>query len=201
MVLFGLLFGTFMVFALKRAYGRLAPRVAASTLRFLFTRVPMLIGWALGAGLALAALLPAAMAKGVDAVGVVTLVFVSLMSGAGLPVLVVLPAFFVLRLTKPAPALALKKGEKVVSVIAAGHMMRGELRTGKLHVTDRRLVFVPSRFSVQLEPWAMRIEALRGVVTEGERLVVVQSKSGEDTWLVMTPTGRDLVPRLRALGV
>ena len=50
-----------------------------------------------------------------------------------------------------------------------------EARGGSLLITERRLGFLPHRFNVQLAPWSLPLEQLRGVRTEGSRLLVLDT--------------------------
>jgi hypothetical protein len=181
-----------------RSSGRLAPKVAIAPLVFLATRKPVIIAWAIGTIGMLALVITSAQANGKDPYdNLPLLVGLSLFCGGGVAPLTVGPVFLFLRARTPAPVLELEPGERLVEALSAGHFLGGESRGGKLHVTDRRLVFVPGRFNVQLDPWSVRLEDVTGVRTEGTRMVLVATKDGAEAWLVaMSP--RDVAAKIEA---
>jgi hypothetical protein len=99
---------------------------------------------------------------------------VSLMCGAGIAVLTVLPAFMVKRwLFTPPTQPQLEAGETIHFSVAASHFLHGEGRGGKLHLTDRGLVFCPHRFNVQLDPWTQPWDKILGASIHNSLVVSV----------------------------
>jgi hypothetical protein len=99
-----------------------------------------------------------------SAANVVTLLLIAPMTGFGFAVLTALPTFFVVRAfaTKP-PPLVLRDGEALIEEVVANHFLNHEGRGGKLFITDRRVVFTPHRFNVQLAPVEQRLADVRDV--------------------------------------
>ncbi len=190
---------SFLAAWLRRAAGRLAPKLTIAPLVFLVTRGPVL-GVALAGTLGWAALLlPGAMARGNDDVGTMaTLTAISLLCGFGVAALVVGPVFMVMRAFAPKPELALASGETVVHEEAANHWLGGESRGGRLLITNRRLGFRPHRFNVQLQTWSTPLETIDEVTCEGQRLVGVHVEgTSEPVWFV-SMSAEQLAQRLRA---
>lgn len=186
---------------MRRAAGRLAPRVAFAPLAFLVTRVPVLVVWALGAVGWLVVLVPQALAKGHDSAGnLVSLFLIALLSGGGVAVMVVGPVFMVLRAFAPPPVFALERDEELVFEAPAAHFLDGEARGGKLVVTSQRIGFRPHRFNVQLAVWSMKKADVAEVTLEGTQLLVVRSRAGgPDAWLTVTGRGEALARQVRTL--
>jgi hypothetical protein len=93
-----------------------------------------------------------------------TLALIAPLVGFGFAVLTGLPGFFVVRAFGPKPApFAPGEGETLVEEVRANHFLRHEGRGGKLFVTDRRVVFVPHRFNVQLAGAEQRLADVREV--------------------------------------
>jgi hypothetical protein len=122
------------------------------------------LGWA--------ALLIALTIRNGKSVDVGLVAFVSIVSGAGTALLVMLPGFFLYRsfFTKP-PTAELEPGEQVLSTLRANHFLDGEGRGGQLLVTERRLRFVPHRYNVQLALWSVPWEEVRGFTTPDSAVV------------------------------
>src|SRR5262249_40925869 len=83
--------------------------------------------------------------------------------GLGIAVLTGLPGFMVLRALRPKNRFEPERGESIKSDVAANHFLRNEGRGGRLFVTDRRLVFVPHRFNVQLDRVEQRLADVRAI--------------------------------------
>jgi len=177
----------FVMWTMRQAAGRLAPKVGIAGILFLISRPAVLVVWALGAAGLLALLLPGAVAKGHDSVGdFVLLSGISLMCGFGLSALVVGPVFMAMRAFVPKPVFELEPGEKVWREMMGSHYLRGEGRGGHVLLTNRRLAFRPHRFNVQLDVWSMPLAEIEQVVPEGTRfLVVTTAGAKEPEWLVV----------------
>lgn len=188
-----LFLGAFLtiIWSMRRAAGRLAPRVAIAPIVFLLTRRAVLIGWVLGAIGMFALLVTSAEANGKDAMAKPFLLMgISVFCGLGVAALVVGPLFALTRLFTPRPVFELEPGESVLEQRPANHFLGGEARGGKLLVTTRRLGFAPHRFNVQSSPWSVRLEDVRALDVEGERFLVVGTNSDSTPqWLVSSKPG------------
>lgn len=198
--LFVLLLGV-LLWSIRRASGRLAPRVAIAPLVFLVTRTPVLVAWLLGTIGWLVVLVPGALARGRDSVGdFAFMAGLSAFCGLGGAALVVGPVWAVVRVFSRPPLLPLEPGEEVLRTLPANHFVGGEARGGKLLVTTRRLGFQPHRFNVQLGTWSVRLEDVRGLACEGTRFLLVDTGSpGRQEWIV-APRPDVLAGVVRALG-
>lgn len=181
---------------LHRSAGRLTPRVALAPLLFLVTRAPVLLAWAAGAIGMFVMIVLSAQANGKDPFDNFPLLAgLSVFCGLGVAPLTVGPVFMLVRALGPAPVVELEPSERVLEEIPANHFLGGEARGGKLLVTDRRLVFRPHRFNVQLDTWAVPRSEVTGTRAEGLRMLIVTTRDGAEHWLVaMAP--RDLAARL-----
>ncbi len=95
---------------------------------------------------------------------VVTLVAISPVMGFGFAVLVGLPAFMIQRAFKAKPApFAPADDETILAKERANHFLGDEGRGGELLLTDRRIVFVPHRFNVQLAAVEQALGRVRSV--------------------------------------
>lgn len=175
-----------IVWSLRRASGRLAPRAAFAPIAFLATRWPVLIGTCVGALAWLWILIPPMIAKGRDTPqNYAMMLGISVLCGAGAALMVVGPIFFLSRLFVRVPDAPLETGEAVVRELAANHFLGGEARGGKLLVTTRRLLFRPHRFNVQLAPWSTPLGSIVRVEPEGQRMLLVHVDGArEPAWLV-----------------
>lgn len=175
-----------LLWAMRQAAGRLAPKVAIAPLLFLVTRTPVLIAWLLGTAVWLVIILPQAIARGNASVGDLAMLSgICALCGLGFAALAVGPVFMIVRLFAKPPTLTLDPGEEALRSIAANHWKGGEARGGKLHITTRGLRFVPHRFNVQLDGWQARYEDIRGCAVEGSRFLLVDAGGPKPEWLVV----------------
>ena len=179
-------FAAALAFTLRAAGGKLAPRMAIAPLVFLLTRVPLLACSVVGIVGTYEMLTRAAAANG-KSPELLPLLGVSVICGLGFAALVVGPVFFAMRLFAAKPVFVLDDGETILERFAANHMLGREARGGSLLITERRLGFLPHRFNVQLAQWSLPLEQLRGVRTEGSRLLVLDTDQGEALLVVMHP--------------
>jgi hypothetical protein len=179
-----------LMWAMRSAAGRLAPRVAVGTIFFLLSRKPVLAAWAVGA---VGMLVP--LAGGAVAHGRTTLADYAFMSGLsafcglGFAALAVGPAWMAIRAFARAPVLDLQAGEMPLRELAANHFLGGEGRGGKVVVTTRRLAFRPHRFNVQVTTWSARLEDLGEMRPEGNRFLVlhVAGQTAPEWFVVWRP--------------
>lgn len=179
-----------LLWAMRSAAGRLAPKVAVGTIFFLVSRKPVLAAWAVGAVGMLALILPGAAAHGHTTLSdYAVLSAICGLCGLGFAALAVGPVWMALRAFARPPVLELEPGELVLSERAANHFLGGEGRGGKVLVTTRRLAFRPHRFNVQVGTWSARLEDLRDLRTEGTRflLVGVAGKTAPEWFVVWRP--------------
>jgi hypothetical protein len=176
-----------LLYGLRRAAGRLAPRVAIAPLVFLVTRRPVMLIWLAGTASWLALLVPAAIARGNDSLSdVAVMTGISLICGLGMAALIVGPIFMVMRAFTEPPEVPMEPGEILVRELAANHFVAGEARGGKLLITNRRLAFRPHRFNVQLSTWTARLPDIRQMKVEGDRFLVVDATEGRPAeWIVV----------------
>lgn len=92
---------------------------------------------------------------------VVTLVAVAPLCGFGFAMLTALPAFMIFRAFGERHEFTANPGESVILVERANHFLRDEGRGGTLTLTDRRIVFVPHRFNVQLSSIEQPLDRVR----------------------------------------
>ena len=170
--------GVFALVALRAALGRYAAKLTLGSIGFLVRRWPVLLGWSVGS-LGLGALiLPGMLAKGdVNPTALAVLVAVVIVGGLGFAALSVGPIFLITRMRLPKPELTLLADETTEQRVKANHFFNGEGRGGELHVTSRRLVFVPHKYNAQLDPWSREHAELTGVDTEGTRVLVIWVRS------------------------
>ena len=181
-----------LLWAMRSAAGRLAPKVAVGTIFFLVSRKPVLAAWAVGAVGMLALILPGAAARGHTTLSDYAMITgLSAFCGLGYAALAVGPVWMAIRAFARPPVLELEPGELVLRELAANHFLGGEGRGGKLLVTTRRLAFRPHRFNVQVGTWSARLEDLRDMRTEGTRFLLVQvaGKTAPE-WFVASQPGR-----------
>ena len=179
-----------LLWAMRSAAGKLAPKVAIGTILFLVSRKAVLAGWAVGSLGMLALLIPGATARGHTALSdVAFMTGLSAFCGLGFAALAVGPIWMVVRAFAQPPVLALEPGETILRELAANHFLGGEGRGGKVVVTTRRLAFRPHRFNVQVTTWSAGLEDLRGMRSEGSRflLVEVQGASKPEWFVVWSP--------------
>ena len=174
-----------LLWFMRRAAGRLAPRAALAPLAFLITRWPVLIAWAVGAtGMGLL-MIPEAIAHGHgDLSTLLMLGGIGAFSGLGAAVPLVGIPFFVARSFTPAPKLELEPGEQLLREQVANHFLGGEARGGKVLITNRRLAFRPHRFNVQLATFSVPLDKIRSLTTEGSRFLVVTTDAPKPEWIV-----------------
>jgi hypothetical protein len=124
---------------------------------------------------------------------------IGLLCGAGTAALTVLPGFMIYRYfyTQP-PEFRAEAGEQPRMELPANHFLDGEARGGRLHVTDRRLVFVPHRYNVQLDGWSVPWSAVVGFSTAPPTFLFVQLAGGKRATLVV-PEPDEVVRQLLAL--
>lgn len=184
-ILFVLLLGV-LLWSMRRAAGRLAPKVAIAPLVFLITRTPVLVAWLAGTIGWLVVLVPPALARGRTSVGdFFFMAGLSAFCGLGGAALAVGPVWMIVRAFAKPPALPLEPGEVLLRSMPANHFLGGEARGGKLLVTTRRLGFQPHRFNVQMATWSTRLEDLRGLAREGLRFLLVDTGApGQHEWIV-----------------
>jgi hypothetical protein len=160
----------FLVWTQWRMAGKMLPKAAVAVLSFYATRWPLLLGWV-------------ACAAGMWLLGRSALQ--SLTGGLMFGTVAAAVPFYLLRAFATPPALELEPGEVVIRELAGNHYLRGERRAGKLLLTNRRIGFRPSRFSVQLSPWSMRLDDIRSVRLEGMSFLVVDGDAPRPPeWLV-----------------
>jgi hypothetical protein len=171
---------------LRRAAGRRGLGLGLASIVFLVTRWPVLIIWGIGS-LFWILLLGASMTKtGHTSIGdEFTVLWISLLCGAGLAVLTVGPVFLIARMMKRAPEIPLEPGEVPLFEELANHFLNGEGRGGNLLVTSRRIAFRPHRFNVQLATWSLPLAEIARVEPDGERLVLVHARGRTEPELVI----------------
>ncbi len=175
---------------IHRSAGRLTPRVVLAPLLFLVTRLPVLVAWAAGAIGMFWLIVSSAQSNGKDPFAdLPLLVGLSVFCGLGVAPLTVGPVFFAVRAFGRAPAVELEPGERVLEELSANHFLGGEARGGKLLLTDRRIVFRPHRFNVQLDTWAVPRSEVTGARAEGLRMLVLSTRDGAEHWLVAMHPG------------
>lgn len=190
-----------LFWAMRRAAGRLAPRVAIAPMIFLVTRTPVLVAWAFGAMGMFALLLPGAIEHGHDTPSDLAIMTgLSLFSGLGVAALVVGPVFFIVRAFAPSPVFPLEEGEEILREITANHFIGGEARGGKLILTTRRVGFRPHRFNVQLATWSVPIGDVLGTSVEGERFLLLETKGAKDPEWIVVMRPEEVGREVRALG-
>lgn len=162
---------------------------------FLFRQPFLAVPGLLASVVVFGGLLHLAMDNGeADAEAVVTLALLSPLVGFGFAVLTALPGFFLVRLIgAPKRVFEPEADEALLEDRAANHFLGREGRGGRLYLTDRRLVFLPHRFNVQLEPVELSLSAIREVgwrrVTSGRGLtmsttVEVETEDGTEVFVV-----------------
>ena len=130
---------------------------------------------------------------------IATLTLVSIVCGFGVVALTVGPAFVIHRHLKGVdPVLALEEGEQVLFVAPANHVLDGEARGGRLLVTDRRIAHRPHRYNVQLDPWSVPFESVRGVRHRLPTFVLLDLEGGKVEKLVV-PNRREMTAYLDGL--
>ena len=93
---------------------------------------------------------------------VATLVAITPLVALGFAVLTGLMGFMLYRaIAAKGPALELETGEEVLEERRANHFLGDEARGGRLHLTRRRVVFLPHRFNVQLAPRSVLLREVR----------------------------------------
>lgn len=168
---------------IHRAAGRMAFRASFGALWFLVTRRAVLVTWIVGSVALTAVMIHLSVSAGkATTPTVIGLIGVGLLGGGGLAALAVLPFWLVSRASKPPPVLELEQDESIAAELRGNHFLNGESRGGKILITDRRLGFQPSRFSVQLDPWSIPLAAIDRVEREGMHFVRVICGSDEH-WL------------------
>lgn len=174
-----------LLWFMRRAAGRLAPRAALAPLGFLITRWPVLIAWAAGAtGMGLL-MVSGARAHGHGDPSTLLMLFgIAAFSGLGAAVPLVGVPFFIARSFTPAPKLELEPGEQLLREQVANHFLGGEARGGKLLITNRRLAFRPHRFNVQLGTFSVALDQIRELAIEGSRFLVVTTNAPKPEWIV-----------------
>jgi hypothetical protein len=184
-----------LIWTMRQAAGRLAPKMAFAPLIFLLTRWPVLLCWALGSTGMFALLELSAAANGKDPSPLLS-AGISLFCGVGVAALVVGPIWAIVRALAPKTRLELEDGEVVHYRTKANHMLGNEARGGELLITDRRLAFKPHRFNVQLDNWSAPLWAVHGVRAEGARLLLLDTDRGEE--ILVTPDPAKLAEELRS---
>jgi alkanesulfonate monooxygenase SsuD/methylene tetrahydromethanopterin reductase-like flavin-dependent oxidoreductase (luciferase family) len=180
-----------LAWTMRRAAGRLAPRVAIAPLVFLITRWPVLLAWLFGSAGMFLLLTTSAAANGKDLSAQWPMtVGLSVFCGLGAAALGVAPIWGLARAFASSPVLPLDSDETVSFELAANHFLGGEARGGKLLGTNRRLAFRPHRFNVQLATWSVPLVDLQGLRTEGSRFLLLTTKSAsedrtQEHWLVV----------------
>lgn len=177
-----------LVWSMRLAAGRMAPRMALAPLLFLTSRWPVLAAWAVGAIGMYVLLTTSAAANGKDP-GIVLSIGLSAFCGLGFAAITVGPIWMLVRALAPKTSFEIEDGETIRAKNKANHMLGREARGGELLVTDRRLGFKPHRFNVQLDNWSLPFDQiLRGRV-EGTRLVVLDTTAGEEILVTPDPEG------------
>ena len=189
-----------LVWSMRRAAGRLAPRAAFAPILFLVTRRAVLAAWVLGSVAMFALLVTSAEANGKDAMAKPFLLLgISVFCGLGAAAMIVGPLWALTRMLTPPPVFELEPGESVLEQRPANHFLGGEARGGKLLLTTRRLGFAPHRFNVQSSPWSVRLEDIRSTNVEGERFLVVGTHSDASPQWLVAPKPRELAGQVTRL--
>jgi len=189
----------FVMWSMRQAAGRLAPKVGIGGILFLVTRRAVLIGWVLGAGAMLSLMLPGAIATGHDSAGdFAMLAGLSLFCGLGLAALVVGPGWLLMRAFAARPVFELEPGEELVREMAGSHFLHGEGRGGRVLLTTRRLAFRPHRFNVQLDLWSTPLADIQGVAPEGSRFLVVTTRACDEPVWIVVPSAAHVIEEIRA---
>ena len=189
-----------LMWTMRRAAGRLAPRAALAPIVFLISRWPVLLAWAIGASGMCFLMLSQAIAHGHRAPSeLLMLAGIGIFSGLGAAVPLAGLPFFVARSFTTPPKIALEPGEALLHERVANHFLGGEGRGGKLLVTTRRLAFQPHRFNVQLTTWSAPLETIYALAVEGDRfLLVTTAVATKPDWIV-TARPDDLAAYLTAI--
>ena len=139
---------------------------------------------------------------------ILKLVAITPLVALGFAVLTGLMAFMLYRaVAARAAPLQLARGEEVFEELRANHFLGDEARGGRLHFTNRRVVFLPHRFNVQLSArsvaledvlnarWA-RVVGMHGVPLSS--VLELETKSGRETFVV--EKAGDLARKIMAAG-
>ena len=189
----------FVMWTMRQAAGRLAPKVGIGGILFLISRRGVLVGWALGAAGMLALLLPGAIAKGHTAIGDFALISgLSLFCGFGFGALVVGPIWMLKCLFTAKPVFELEPGEELVHDMLGNHFLHGEGRGGRILLTNRRLGFRPHRFNVQLGLWSTPLVDILDVAPEGTRFLVVKTRASDEPEWIVVPGAVHVAEEIRA---
>jgi hypothetical protein len=189
-----------LLWFMKRAAGRLAPRVAIAPAVFLVTRTPVLLAWGVGAAGMFALLIPGALEQGHSSFSDLLLISgLSAFCGLGFAALSVGPIWAVVRAFAATPVFPLQPGEILLREIVANHFLGGEARGGKLLVTTRRLGFRPHRFNVQLTTWSVPLESVRDFDFEGDRFLLVGVKDSPNAEWIVVPGPRKVAEYIGAV--
>lgn len=189
-----------LLWAMRQAAGKLAPKAGIGALFFLVSRWPFLVAWIAGAGVMLGLLMPGAVAKGHDALGDFAMIAgLVIFCGGGFAAMAVGPVFLIVRAFTAPPTVELAPDEEIRAEMQANHFLHGESRGGHVLVTDRRLAFRPHRFNVQLDTWSANLEDIHDLAQEGTRFLVLTVGDDRATeWIVVSdPAG--LTRQIRAL--
>ena len=144
-----------------RTFAYLGAKSAFYLFRQPFIWISGLLG-AIGAGVSL---YWTAIANGKSPGDILPLVLgLSPVLGLGLAVLTALPSFLIWRAVHAEKKrFAPHEGETLLEESRANHFLGDEGRGGRLYLTDRRLLFLPHRFNVQLDSVEIALEAVRAV--------------------------------------
>lgn len=176
-----------ILWLIERAAGKLRSRALFAPLLFLATRRPVLIGWGVGTAGLLAYLWSGARAHGHDTpVTLLVLCLLSAYCGLGFSGLIIGPPFMIARALQPVRPFSPEPDETVLLRWFVSHFLRGEARGGTLLLTNRRLVFNPHRFNVQLASWNVPLDEIKALGFEGTRMLLVERRGqSEADWLVV----------------
>ncbi len=178
------LFALFFVGFLHWAAGQRALSFTWGAMWFLLTRKPILLTWALGAAGMAWLLLSQDPPNGREP-SLTLLVPLAIFCGLGFAALVVGPVWMVLCLRKPKTTWTAPDGERPLRSLDANHILHGESRGGKLHITDRALHFVPNRFVVQDDPWSLSLAVINETDALGGRLLALMDGEKNEHLLVL----------------
>jgi len=99
-----------------------------------------------------------------DGNGWATLLAIVPLVGFGTGLMLGMPAWFTLRaLRPPKHRFSLASGETLIFEALANHFLGDEGRGGRIHLTNRRIAFVPHRFNIQLGTVDIPLEAAQKV--------------------------------------
>jgi hypothetical protein len=144
-------------------------QIKRNTIVYVATRKPLLFAWAIASVVWTLVFIADVVANGHDSLATIALMIGGgAVCGLGVAVMAVGSVFMMLRASTK-PTLELQPDEVLLDERHGSHVLGRENRAGRLLVTNRRLGFQPSRFSVQLETWSVALDEIESVEVIVER--------------------------------